>query len=112
MATTNYFYSDETTIGIVVDSASGNDTDGVTPISTVATLKLYGRFQQSDLSAATDTPSLINARYHIAIAYKVLEQLDEKRARMWGAKYLQMVRAIKWNQNPLNAKRRMRQYHF
>lgn len=112
MATTNYFYSDETTIGIVVDSASGSDTDGVNPIATAATLKLYGRFQQNDLSAATDTPSLINPKYHIAIAYKALEQLDPERGAMWREKYNTMVRAIKGNQNPLNAKRRMRQYDF
>lgn len=110
MATLNYFYSDDTIIGLVVDSLSANAA--FAPISTVATLKLYGRFQQTDLSAATDIPSLINARYHIAIAYKVLEQLDPKRAGMWNAKYLGMVRSIKSNQNPLNAKRRMRQHDF
>lgn len=107
---TNYFYSDETTIGVVVDATTSNDN--VAPISTVATLKLYGRFQQNDLSAATDIPTLINAKYHIAIAYKVLEQLDPERAGMWRSKYLGMVRAIKGNQNPLNAKRRIRQYDF
>lgn len=111
MATTNYFYSDETTIGIVVDS-TGTAASNFSPVGSVATLKLYGRFQQNDLSAATDTPSLINPKYHIAIAYKALEQLDPERGAMWREKYNTMVRAIKGNQNPLNAKRRMRQYDF
>jgi len=105
-----YFYVNLSSIGIVSEANSGDDR--YSTIGSVDTLKIYDKFQQNDLVAATDAPSMINARYHVAIAYKVLEMIDQKRSKMWEAKYRRMVTAIRQSQNPVKTKLRIRQHDF
>ena len=110
MANTNFFYSNGKDIGIVTESSETSDY--YSPVGNVGTLKLFGRFSAKDLDADTDIPELINPRYHIAIAYKVLSELDKENGAVWYKKYMDKIVSIRKNQNPLNAKRRIRQYHF
>ena len=110
MASTKYFYVHGDDIGLVAESTSGSDD--YSPNATAATMKLFGRFQQTDLSGETDVPSLINSRNHIAIAYKALSELDPKNYAKWETKYRSQVVAVRTNQNILNAKRQARIWDF
>lgn len=111
MASDYYFYEDGDDIGIVVKDESSSDVYSV--CDEAATLKLFGRFQQDDISTDSSSYSLINSRYHIAIAYRVLAELIPKKASFYMSLYNKMVRNIRMNTaNRLNHKRRIRNYYY
>jgi len=103
MANDYYYYIDGHDLGIVL-SGSSTTTDNYTPCDTVAQIRLHGFFRQSDLSADTDTPNLINSRYHIGIAYLVLAEVIPEKYGYYMKKYDDIVCSIRNNQNILSTR--------
>jgi hypothetical protein len=104
------FYIDGDDIGLVVENEGGDPP--YTKNDKAATLKLYGKFEESDMTTDSSSPALINARHHKALAYRVLADVIPKQSKFYLGLYMKMVRAIRSNQNIYVGNKTSRNYYF
>lgn len=111
----NRFYIHGDDIGLITVSVT--DTSVSTPYGSSATVKLWGRFEETDITAGdrsvdSSSFSLINDRYHYVVTHAVLSELPIETQNFHEARYREGVRKIKSNQNILHSKRRIRQWDY
>jgi len=104
------FYVQGDDLGLVVENTDGDPV--YVKNDKAATLKLYGKYEEPDMSADATIPSFINARHHKAIAYRVLAELIPKERNYYMAIYNKMVTKIRANQNVFVGPRTTRNHYF